>query len=143
MSTLDIRHIRKELLVSFLLWREEYSQLVSGKKYLSSNLCLKKRCVSVCVLIEKLRSLFLFLARTWLVGLMRARHQYLHTHTHYNLFVQIAKCICHIWKMQSFYIYNFTYVTTTTPLVCCLSLPLFQRMCVMANLKAEYLCNIP
>ena len=98
MSTLDNRHIRKELLVSFLLCREEYSQLVSGKKYLSSNLCLEKRWVCACVLIEKLRSLFLFLSRTWLGGLMRARHQYLHTHTHYN-FLQIAKCICHIWKM--------------------------------------------
>ena len=48
---LDVRHIRKELLVSFLLCREEYSQLVSGKEqYLFSNLCLKKRWVCVFLL---------------------------------------------------------------------------------------------
>ena len=84
MSTLEIRHISRNfwLLTPFLLlWEKSGGSSKEEWQYLSSKLCLTKRCVSG--LIEKLRSLFLFLSCT-LWGLMRPRHQYL-SRTHYHL----------------------------------------------------------
>ena len=85
MSTLEIRHISRNfwLLTPFLLlWEKSAGSSKEEWQYLSSKLCLTKRCVCL-VLLKKLRSLFLFLSCT-LWGLMRPRHQYL-SRTHYHL----------------------------------------------------------
>ena len=118
----------------------KYMDVRQKIKYFVNPMFEEEVGVCVCVFLLKKTEKFVSFSFSYLVARSDEGPTPISTHTHTTTFSKLQNVFVTFGKCSH---YNFTYVTTTTPLVCCLSLPLFQSMCVMANLKAEYLCNIP